>query len=151
MSWQPVDITDPESGALVPESSRSQDRQDRLIPLINVVFLLLAFFIIAGTMRAADALDVEPPEAATSGSIDRESPTLVMDTQGKLALGRDQVTADQAVGRIKALLADDPDAEIHLKADARVNARDILPLLRRFSDAGISSVRLIATRKDTPQ
>ena len=147
MNWRPIDITDADAEGIFPQNGRPQDRQDRLIPLINVVFLLLAFFIIAGTMRAADALDVQPPEAATSGSIDRESPTLVMDATGRLAVGQNQVTPDQAVARMKQWLASDPDAEIHFKADARVTARDILPLLRQFADAGIGSIRLIATRR----
>jgi len=132
---------------LLSGNSRQQGRQDRLIPLINVVFLLLAFFIIAGTFRAADTLDIEPPLAETGGTLDFESQVLYMSRDGALALGNKPVGAEQAVEGLVGMLARDPDSEVQIKADARVKARDILPLLRQLSDAKITSVRLIAIRR----
>ena len=147
MSWEQEGWDLGGEPGLLPGSGRGQDRQDRLIPLINVVFLLLAFFIIAGTFRAADTLVIEPPVAETGGTLDPESKTLFMGRDGKLALDNQIVSADQAVERLSAWLARDPDGEVHIKADAKVTARDILPLLRQLSDAKITSVRLIAIKR----
>jgi biopolymer transport protein ExbD len=151
MSWDDTEWDLAKEHDLIPGGVRQQERQDRLIPLINVVFLLLAFFIISGTFRAADTLAIEPPQAETSGSLDFESQILFMTRDGALALGKKQLSAEQAVEELARWLAKDPDGEVQIKADAQVKARDILPLLRRLSDAKITSVRLIATRRSPPQ
>ena len=147
MSWETTDWDLSGEQDLLPGGRREQDRQDKLIPLINVVFLLLTFFIIAGTVRATDTLLVEPPQAASDGTLDAKSKILFMSRDGTLALGNKLVGADQAVEVLSGWLANDPDGEVQIKADARVKARDILPLLRRLSSAKITSVRLIATRR----
>ncbi len=40
---------------------------DGLIPMINIVFLLLVFFMVAGAVKSVEPLDIEPPESAQSG------------------------------------------------------------------------------------
>ena len=135
-------------GAL-PAAERDQDRHDRLIPLINIVFLLLAFMLLTGTFRAADTLSVEPPEAGTSGTIDRQSLMLYLDGSGNMALGKNRMGADEAISRIKIQLQKDPDGELHIKADRSVTAAQILPLLRKCADSEIMSIRLIAVRRGT--
>lgn len=153
MSWQDEGLgwgfgdTESAGEGAIPVSSRDPDRQDRLIPLINIVFLLLAFMLLAGTMRAADTLEVEPPEAGTSGTIDRESLMLYLDRSGTLALGKERMGHEQAIAKAKLQLASDPDGELHIKADKSVTAAQILPLLRKCADAEITSVRLIAVRR----
>lgn len=40
---------------------------DGLIPMINIVFLLLVFFMVAGAVKPVEPLDIEPPESAQTG------------------------------------------------------------------------------------
>jgi len=157
LSWQEntfesgTDDAQAEGDGVLPMFERQPDRQDRLIPLINIVFLLLAFMLIAGTMRAADTLAVEPPETAAVGTVDRESLMLYLDSSGDLALGKDRVEVDEAISRVKIQLARDPDGELHIMADRSVTAAQILPLLRKCADSEIMSVRLIAVRRGEQQ
>ncbi|MCG8693196.1 MAG: biopolymer transporter ExbD, partial [Minwuiales bacterium] len=45
-------------------SRRSDD--DRILPLINVVFLLLIFFMLAGRLSAGDPFRVDPPASVSA-------------------------------------------------------------------------------------
>ena len=155
MSWRDEslewDFAGAESAAdgALPADERDTDRQDRLIPLINIVFLLLAFMLLAGTFRAADTLSVEPPQAGTSGTIDRQSLILYLDSSGDMALGKERMGVDEAILRVQIQLQKDPDGELHIKADRSVTAAQILPLLRKCADSEIMSIRLIAVRRET--
>lgn len=40
---------------------------DGLIPMINIVFLLLVFFMVAGAVKPVEPLDIEPPESVQTG------------------------------------------------------------------------------------
>lgn len=127
---------------------RDEDRQDRLIPMVNLVFILLTFFLVAGTFQVADTLPVEPATANTEGALDPRSPILYMDSAGALALAKERLDMETAVTRIKTLLDRDPDAELEIKADKAVQAAAILPLLRQLKAGGITSVRLITIKQE---
>ena len=134
---------------LLPTPSRSRDRSDRLIPMINVVFLLLSFFIIAGTIRVADGLAVDPPQAATQGTLSDASATLLVQADGTLALNGTAVSRDQALARLAGLHNAQPDLVVQLKADRRTTAKIILPLLQDLNQQGIERVELVAIKKRT--
>ncbi len=133
---------------ILPRTARKQDRQDRLIPLINIVFLLLTFFLVIGTFRAADTLSVNPPLFRTEGRFDPGGISLLVDKTGEIVFGKKRLTEDNAIVEIQAWLARDPDGELQIKADRAVNARMILSLLRKLSQAGITSVRLVAIQRE---
>jgi biopolymer transport protein ExbD len=131
---------------------REGDRHDRLIPMINAVFLLLTFFLIAGTIRVNDGLNIEPPAIDTSGVIDEQAPTLSVEASGALHFGGRVVTMDEAVAALKeaSALASGTDAdggEIQIKADRNTPSSVILPLLQRLRNENLDALRLVAIRK----
>ena len=126
---------------------REPDRNDRLIPMINIVFLLLTFFLIAGTFHAAEVFDIEPPEAAGETVIaEEDGPVLLVSREGAMALGQERLEMEEAVARLKALVGDAP-VEVRIKADRGARAKVILPLLKALADNGIVHVRLIAVQR----
>lgn len=131
---------------------REGDRHDRLIPMINVVFLLLTFFLIAGTIRVSDGLNIEPPAIETSGVIDEQRPTLSVEASGALHFGGRAVTIDEAIAALKEAMATAPASgadggEIQVKADRDTPSSVILPLLQRLRNENIDALRLIAIKK----
>lgn len=130
---------------------RDPDRHDRLIPMVNVVFLLLLFFVIAGTFRAADTFRVEPPQAAGGGTFDPASLTLVVASSGEMALGKATVDMAGAVAGIRDWLDAHPGGDIQIKADRRVRASLVVPLLAELANAGVVNIRLIAVRPEARQ
>ncbi|GBF25945.1 hypothetical protein MnTg02_00981 [bacterium MnTg02] len=130
---------------------RGQDRQDRLIPMINIVFLLLTFFLVAGTFHAADTLAIDPPLMRTGGVLDANKTTLYLERDGALAFGGLPMTQTKLVATVRDWLAKDPDGELQIKADKAVQAGTILPLLQELKQAGLKNVRLIVVKRDVGQ
>ena len=132
------------------ESTREPDRNDRLIPMINIVFLLLTFFMIAGTFHAAEVLDVEPPEAVTEGKLREEGPVVLISRGGDMALGDERMERAAIVRRLEEMAQDAGMAgmEVRIKADRVARASVVLPLLKDLTDAGITNVQLVAVRRN---
>lgn len=122
---------------------REPDRHERLIPMINLVFLILTFFLIAGTVRAVDPLQVEPPSVQSAGALDAQDPILYVDAAGSIAFAGERVSLDAVIGLIKPVLNANNGATLQIKADRATEARVILPLLARLQAAGIASVQLV--------
>lgn len=64
----------------------SPSEGENVLPLINVVFLLLVFFMVAGALERADIYDVEPPQSASEAETDAGENVLLMASDGRLAL-----------------------------------------------------------------
>jgi len=127
--------------------ARGGDRHDRLIPMINIVFLLLTFFLIAGTMRLGEALRIEPPRVATGGNIARRSPVLSVEANGALHFQGETMGREQAIAAIKEAITDRSGEQLHIKADRQTPASIILPLVQELEKEGVHRVRLIAVKK----
>ncbi|SFD74550.1 biopolymer transport protein ExbD [Thiohalospira halophila DSM 15071] len=122
--------------------SAPRDTEDHILPLINIVFLLLIFFMVAGALTTPQAVDVEPPEAAVEGEEpDRDEQTLYITAEGALSLGEKSVELEglaEAVGERE---------EILLRADAAVEGVRVVEVMRALREAGLERVRLV-TRKE---
>ncbi|TCT24037.1 ExbD/TolR family protein [Thiobaca trueperi] len=132
---------------------RAQD-DDHLVPLINVIFLMLIFFMIVGRISPAEPLAVEPPVSAQGRDADDQARVLLLSADGRLALDGEILTRETLGAHIADWLAStggsgaSSGATLTLKADATVRAgalRETLDLLRA---AGIGKVSLVTTRMD---
>jgi biopolymer transport protein ExbD len=124
------------------QRSRGRRPRENVVPLVNVVFLLLIFFLLAGTLRGPEAFPIEVP-ATTRGLPPGEAVrTLLLDRTGRLAVDGRIVTSDglQDWLRAEAAPARQP---IRVRADRRARADQLLPLLETLSVLGFDDVALV--------
>lgn len=119
-----------------------RDTEDHILPLINIVFLLLIFFMVAGALTTPHSVRVDPPEANVDGDKpDRRETTLYLTAEGGLTLGEEPVAMDglaAAVGEREELL---------LRADGAVEGLRVVEVMRALREAGLERVRLV-TRQE---
>lgn len=141
--------------------------ENNLIPMINVVFLLLIFFMVAGMVRVADPLPLKAPESTTDNPVVAESVLYVTD-DGTLKLDDTSVTMASlgaTLEKLKTIAADrDSSADntsqepkgtapqlpdeaplLAIKADARVTVSLLRDILDAARDAGLSRVELVTS------
>lgn len=101
-------------------------RPEAVVPMINVVFLLLVFFMITSRIAPPPPLEVDPPEAQEVPTTRAES-TLWIDASGGLAFGSRRGEA------VWDALADLPDgARLTLAADRNLPISELARLLARL-------------------
>lgn len=130
---------------LFTSAQNRKDKDDNLIPLINVVFLMLIFFMLAGQITASDAFKVTPPssliEAPVLEALEFE---VLFNADGDLALNNTLMTLED----IKSLLSEskqsqqDVEINVALKADADVSAAQLKPLLTALTEIQVNQVTL---------
>jgi biopolymer transport protein ExbD len=121
---------------------RARDRQEGVVPMINVVFLLLIFFMISSELTPAPPFEVTPPEAVADDTSPADD-TLYVDAAGQVAW-RD-LRGEAALAALTAR----GDVPVELRADAAVPARAVAALLANLAALGVMDVRL-ATRAAAP-
>lgn len=111
-----------------------------ILPMINVVFLLLIFFLLSSQIAPRAPFAVTPPELE-SGEPPAPEAVLFMAADGQLHFsGAEGGDALAAVAAQAAELED-----LTLRADARVPAREVAALISRLRAAGIKAVSLTGT------
>jgi biopolymer transport protein ExbD len=111
-----------------------------MIPMINIVFLLLIFFMVAGSIDKAVPQNLSLPVSAT-GSAPIDAQLLVsLSADGVLTLNGETKTASELEAEISANLV---TAEtLSLLADKDVSAKQLDNLLQLFRDQGIANIRM---------
>lgn len=117
-------------------------RAESIVPMINVVFLLLIFFLMTSRLAQPDPFEVIPPTAAFDRAPEAEA-TLYVDKSGRLSL--DGAEGEAAVARLASVAA--PDAVIQLRADANLEAAKAAALLTQLAAAGLARVELVVSPK----
>ncbi|MCB1863069.1 MAG: biopolymer transporter ExbD [Gammaproteobacteria bacterium] len=131
-----------------PSGDRRGGSDDQLIPLINVVFLMLIFFMVIGRIGPADRLQVTPPASRSQLPASEQGVTILIARDGSLAIDETPVALATLVPRLQAALDRaelkwGSPAELRIKADAALTAGQLAPLLSQLRESGRTKVRLL--------
>ncbi|WP_197019083.1 ExbD/TolR family protein [Thioalkalivibrio sp. HK1] len=132
------------------ERRPKMDGEAGVLPLINVVFLLLIFFMLAGSLGMVEPFEVRAPRSASGeGERSQRVIRLSMSVDGRFALDGQEMLRDILLERLSDMLIDDPTAGIELKADSRLPANHLVRFTYLLEQAGVESVFLV-TLPDRP-
>ena len=121
---------------------RRTDEDERILPLINVVFLLLIFFMLTGQLAPSDPFPVEPPESLSEGA-PAEGRLIAFGRRGELALDGTVMDEAQLLAALRGDLSGTVRPEIRVKADGGAEATRLVALLARLREIGAESVTLM--------
>ena len=125
------------------DAPRRRPMLEPMLPLINVVFLLLVFFMVAGQLGEKPPVPVATPETARERTPMSAVPQLTLDGDGQLFFG-EQALSLTRLGEAGAELLRGPRPRLH--ADASVTTAQLRPVLQALREAGFESVQLITRR-----
>ncbi len=102
---------------------RREDQDDIMVemtPMIDIVFLLLIFFLVATTLKKLDReLPVQLPDAtmAVEAKVDADTLIIGLDAQGQLYLETEPVTTEAFHSALRAAAEANPDTRVRIHAD----------------------------------
>ncbi|WPJ95451.1 biopolymer transporter ExbD [Coraliomargarita algicola] len=125
------------------------DPEFELTPMIDVVFLLIAFFMTLISFISAELVQLELPEAeqATIPEEPGERQYISVDAEGQLFLGATPITPEALTAQLTALKAEIPQIQVFLRADAHTAHRHVNRVMEATAKAGIFDL-IFASAKD---
>jgi biopolymer transport protein ExbD len=125
---------------------RSEDPDINLAPLIDIVFLLLIFFMVSTTFVHESELEISLPESTSEVmSTDSESLEIAIDANGRYALnGRVLESADRETLRQSLLrfAAEDPSQLVLLRADELTPHRYVVRAMDVLAQMGMTRISI---------
>ncbi len=123
-----------------------------MAPMIDMVFLLLVFFMCVSTLAQADKrTPLKLPishESVVPGNLSSRG-IISVDAQGTIFISAREVSLDEMGDKIRDALAVDPALKIHLRADRRTPYGQIRKILETCAEAGAYEI-IYATHQDGP-
>ena len=127
---------------LLAVKSRSAS-DDNMIPLINIVFLLLIFFMIAGKISSSEAVHVEPPLSSRDTPLVEKPLIVLVDANGEISIGGESIGLDELQQLFQTLPKEDK-ADISVKADKDLSVKDLQSVLHKLQAEGVGNITLYA-------
>ena len=110
-------------------------------PLLDVVFLLLIFFLVTTTFMPDASMDLELPESTTATQSEVAATVVTVGEDGGVQIDGDSVSMQELERTIAALLPEERE-KITVRADARVDYGVIVRIIDALRNAGVDALSL---------
>jgi biopolymer transport protein ExbD len=126
-------------------SPRAQKRaRIEIIPLIDVIFFLLAtFMIVSLSMVKNKGIPVNLPAAASSTAQDHANDTVItVSINGTLYFNKDEMKIEELPARLEKLKQEQPDPKVYVNGDEKAFFGAAVGVLDDLRQAGITKVAI---------
>lgn len=130
---------------LASKPARKQPAEN-MIPLINIVFLILIFFLVASIVRPFSDRQIQLAESSETKGPGAGARMVVLRRGGEIYIGREQVGPAELRQQFAVWAADDPARGVTLVADRDMEAATLIEIVTQANSAGMQDVKLL-TRK----
>jgi biopolymer transport protein ExbD len=121
-----------------------------LTPLIDMIFLVVIFFMLNTTLSINPAIKVDLPAAYTSQAVIEEEIVVTITSSDDIYIGRVEVPRDRFAAELKKEMVRLQKAEMILQADASLPYRSLIEVMDLARLTGIEAISLVTAQKSLP-
>lgn len=131
------------------ESSLEDEIDIRILPLIDVIFFLLIFFMMFTTFRSSPTgININLPQAETVTKQEKKRVAINISQSGQVYVDEQLVGVDNLVTRIEEIIAaNSPETLFIINADQEVAYKQIITVMDKIRRAGGYRLALAAERE----
>jgi len=115
-----------------------------LTPMLDVVFILLIFFIVTSVFVTEAGIEVTRPEASTSESMQGDMILIAVSASGDIWIDGDQIDPRFIRARFELRLAEAPNSAVIIQADQGADNEYVMRILQAAREANIADVSISA-------
>lgn len=118
-----------------------------VVPLVDVMLVLLIIFMVTAPMIQR-GVDVNLPVARRATAVEGERLFVTVPatfrTDGVVFLGDERVRAEILQERVRQRMETSTDKQVYLRGDGSVQLQDLMAIMDRLKDAGVTNVGIVA-------
>ena len=129
---------------LMKKSGQEEAGEIDLTPMLDVVFILLIFFIVTSVFVTEAGIEVSKPEASTVEDTSGDLILIPVGAGGDIWIDGDQIDPRFIRSRFELRLADAPNSAVIIQADQNSNNEQVMLILAAAREANIEDVSISA-------
>jgi biopolymer transport protein ExbD len=127
-------------------SGEEEENEINLTPMLDVVFIMLIFFIVTASFIKEAGIDVDRPDAPTAESQDDAAILIAISAGDEIWIDRRQTEPNAVRGMIERLHAENPKGSIVIQADEESTNETLVVVMEAAKQAGVSNVAISALK-----
>ena len=124
----------------------AEESQIDLTPMLDVVFIMLIFFIVTSTFVKEAGVDVSRPEADTAVVTESNSIQIGITSANQIFMDKRQIDKRAVRANVERGLAENPGAAVIIVADADSKTETLIEVMDQSRLAGAESVSVAADK-----
>ncbi len=128
----------------VTEATAEDEGEINLTPMLDVVFIMLIFFIVTASFIKEPGSEVIRPEAVTARRQANASILIAVTRNDEIWIDRHKVPAAGVRAVIEQLMAENPEGAVVIQADKEAHADAVLAVMESARAAGVSQIAIAA-------
>ncbi len=126
--------------------SADDESEVNITPLIDIVFIMLIFFIVTATFVKETGIDVNKPDAPTAEVKKKANILIAIDANNNIWLDRRKIDIRSVIPNIKRLRAENPQGSVVIQADEESKNKMLVEVMDAARQAGVVNIALAAEK-----
>ena len=118
----------------------SANDEINVTPLMDIVFIMLIFFIVTSTFVKEPGVDVQRPEAQTAKVRKLASILVAITADNEIWINKVQVELEQVRINVESLKQENPKGTAVVQVDAKADSRYLVEVVDQIRAAGVEDV-----------
>lgn len=124
---------------------QEEEKEDiDLTPMLDVVFIMLIFFIVTASFVKEAGIDVNRPEAATAVKKERANILIAISDKGEIWINKRRVDIRAVQANVERLKAENPQGSVVIQADQKSTTDTLIKVMDASRAAGVFDVSIAA-------
>lgn len=108
-----------------------------MTPMLDVVFIMLIFFIVTASFVKESGIDVNRPEASTAVKKDKASILIAISDKNEIWINKRRIDVRAVQANVERLHAENPQGSVVIQADKKSTTEYLMKVLDATRAAGI--------------
>jgi biopolymer transport protein ExbD len=127
--------------------TKAEESDVNVTPLLDIVFIMLIFFIVTATFIKEPGVEVDRPEAQTAEAQRLVSILIAIDADNSIWINREEVPLEGVRATLERLRRENPRGSAVIQADGQAHSEYLVRVLEQIRAAGVEDVVAVSTKK----
>ncbi|MCG3728425.1 ExbD/TolR family protein [Vibrio cincinnatiensis] len=128
-------------------SSNQEEAQVDLTSMLDIVFIMLIFFIVTSSFVRESGVEVNRPSAANVAAQKDAGIFVAITAANDIYIDKRQIDAERVQATLEHLLLEQPEASLVIQADEHAYNGTVVKVMDAAKGAGVKNIALAAEKR----
>ena len=119
-----------------------ETEEPNITPMLDVVFILLIFFIVTANFIKEPGLEINRPDSETSEITENDAILIAIGAAGEIYMDGRRIDVRQVKANVIRLIAENPQGSVVIQADVKSTAEKIVAVMDEVREAGVVDISI---------
>ena len=116
--------------------------ESNITPMLDVVFILLIFFIVTANFIKDPGLEINRPDSETAEITENAAILIAIGPAGEIYMDGRRIDVRQVKANVIRLMAENPQGAVVMQADKKATAEKIIAVMDEVREAGVIDISI---------